>query len=136
MLRPSESSTNRMARLVMRTQAVPIPARTNGSTASATAISAIPIQAPRGCFFGSSSLCMGFLCAGADALAEEARRPEEEHGDQDEEGEHVLVVAAEQREVGVVDAALGDRVGPRRQLAQVGEIADVAGAQGLDEAEQ
>jgi hypothetical protein len=51
-------------------------------------------------------------------------------------GEHVLVVGAEQREVRVVGAALGDRLGPRLDLAQVGEIADVTRAERLDEAEQ
>ncbi len=71
------------------------------------AISAMPIHAARGCFFRSRKACMSApLRRGPNAFAEQPRRPEDEHGDEDEEREHVLVVAAEQREVRIVDAAL------------------------------
>src|SRR5512132_4683430 len=102
MLSPSDSSTNRMARLVMRTHAVPMPVHnasgpwpvppsTNGNAASAMAMSTMPIHAPRGCFFGSSRACMTVLCAVADALAQQSGRPEDEHRDQHEKREHVLI---------------------------------------------
>src|SRR5512141_2568133 len=104
MLSPSDRSTNRMARFVIRTHAVPMPASTNGSSASATATSATPTHAPAGCFFQSRYCRMEeALGAVAHALAQEARWTEDEDRDQHQEREHVLVVRTEQREVGVVD---------------------------------
>src|SRR4030095_16135106 len=100
MLRPSASRTNRMARLVMRTHAVPMPANAKGSTASATAINAMPIHAPCGCFFGSRRACMPALRAFADALAQKARRPEDEDREQHQKRKHVLVGAAGERAIG------------------------------------
>ncbi len=97
----------------MRTHAVPIPASANGSTSERDGdqrdadprAARVLLRIEQGVHGGSSG-------AVADALAQQAGRPEDEHGDQHQEREHVLVVAAEQREVGVGDAALGDRVGP------------------------
>src|SRR5258708_23479344 len=59
MLRPSDRNTNRMARFVMRTHAVPIVASANGSTSSTTAISAMPPQTAFGLLFRSASLFIG-----------------------------------------------------------------------------
>src|SRR6478672_11900016 len=106
MLRPSDSRMYSTARFVMRTHAVPIPASANGSAASTTAISTTPIFANAGCFV-SINACMA-LRPVRDAFAEQARWTEYQHGDQHEEREHVLVVAAEQRQVRVAYAALGD----------------------------
>src|SRR6185369_7834525 len=102
MLRPSDSRTKSIARLVMRTQAVPIDASANGNTASTIAISAMPTHAPCGFFLMAESASItGFLLgAVADALAQQSRGPEDEHGDQHQECEHILVIAAEQRQVG------------------------------------
>src|SRR4051812_9437634 len=107
MLRPSESSTNRIARLVMRTQAVPMAASANGKTTSATPMSARPTHALPGRFLTRESASDMMFClrsrlksgAVADPLAQQARRPEDEYGDQHQKREHVLVVAAEKREV-------------------------------------
>src|SRR6516164_6863827 len=106
MLRPSDKSTYRIARLVIRTHAVPMPVSANGSTTSAIAIRTTPalatsaLRAADGVsigVFGVSALCRA-LCAVADALAQQAVRPEDQHRDQHEEREHVLIVAAEQRQ--------------------------------------
>src|SRR5262245_4132082 len=123
MLSPSDRRTNRIARFVMRTQAVPIPVSANGRIVSATATSTTPTHALPGCFFQSRYSCMeggvrAFLGAVADPLAQEAGRTEDEHRDQHEECEDVLVVGTEQRQVRIVDAAPRDRIGPRRDLAQ------------------
>src|SRR6266550_2866072 len=117
MLRPIESSTKRIARFKMRTHAVPIPASTHGNTARATATSAMPIHALPGCALVSKYSCIPRLLRTiADPFAQQTRRPEDQHGDQHEEREHVLVVGAEQRQVRVVDAAPRDRVRPIRKL--------------------
>ena len=58
MLRPSASSANRIALLVIRTQNVPTYVSANGSSTSAVAISAMPIHAARGFFFRSRRECM------------------------------------------------------------------------------
>src|SRR3982750_2811186 len=107
---PSDSSTNRIARLVMRTHAVPTPASANGSTASARATSTMPMRDAAGCERQAARKAGGAGASGtvAHPLAEQARGPEDQHGDQHEEREHVLVVAAEERHVRVVDAPLGD----------------------------
>ena len=65
--------------------------------------SASPIQAAAGCFFMSTSAAMPApaLRAVGDALAQQPGGPEDEHGDQHQEREHVLVVAAEERQVRV-----------------------------------
>src|SRR5581483_8217603 len=138
----------------MRTHAVPMSASTNGRMASAAAISTTPTHAKRGSSHAASTLrravCVrsrsvkaravrerpACSCAIADALAQQARWPEDEDGDEDEEREHVLIVAAEEREIGIVRAALRDGARPVRQAAQIGEIADIACAEGLDHAEQ
>src|SRR5258706_15916428 len=116
MLSPSDRNTNRIARFVIRTHAVPIVASANGSTTSTTAISAMPPHTAFGLPFRSASMFIRLpSCAIPDALAEQAARPEHEHRDQHQEGEDVLVVAAEYA---------------------AGEIADRAGAERLDQAEQ
>src|SRR5512139_3995099 len=100
MLSPSARNTKRMARLVIRTQAVPTPASANGSTSSARPTTATPAQTSAGLPRVSNSAFMRALpgpasCPVRDPLAEEPRRPEHEHHDQHGEREHVLVVAAE-----------------------------------------
>jgi hypothetical protein len=45
-------------------------------------------------------------------------------------------IAAEQRDVGIGRTARRERVGPACKLAKIGEVADVAGAQRFDDAEQ
>src|SRR5689334_1945731 len=107
MFRPSDRKTYRIARLVMRTQAVPMPVSTNGSSASATATSTVPAREAAGCWRHAAMPAAGVLmscpanrrsCTVAHALAEQARRPEDQHRDQHEECEHVLVIAAEERQ--------------------------------------
>src|SRR5690242_848692 len=120
----------------MRTHAVPMPVSANGSTASASAISSKPTFATAGCFVLISARIAERSRAIGHAFAEQARRPEDEHGDQYEEREHVLIVAAEEREVRVARAALRDRRRPAGQLAQVREVADVTCTERLDDAEQ
>src|SRR6478672_7463648 len=154
-----------MARFVIRTHAVPMPASANGSTASTTAMSTTPAFAIAGCLVSISArmkirakfrslrshdalrgrgrpqkaragpslfatpkkgTSRGWSRPIRDAFAEQAGRAENEHGDQHEEREHVLIVAAEQREVRIADTALGDRRRPLRQLAEVRQVADIA----------
>src|SRR6478672_1813824 len=109
MLRPSARNTYRIARLVMRTHAVPTLASTNGTAISATAIMTIPTRAAAGWRRSArmASIRLARSCSIRHPLAEEAGRPEDQHGDQHEEREHVLVVAAEERQVGIAHAALG-----------------------------
>src|SRR5436190_5141128 len=96
MLRPIESSTNRIARFRMRTHAVPIPESTHGSATRAIVTSAMPIHAVRGCSFVSKYSCTPRLLSPiADPLAQKTRRPEDEHGDQHEEREHVRIIRPE-----------------------------------------
>src|SRR3982750_4450955 len=140
MLSPSDRNTYRIASLVMRTHAVPRLVSANGRIASAAAIMNKPTRAAAG-WRRSASMsvmaCMEWLLgAVAHALAEQTGRPEYQHRDQHEEREHVLVIAAEQGEVRVALAALGDRDRNAGELAQVREVADVARAERLDHAEQ
>ena len=95
---------------MIRTQALPAIWTTNGRTQSSTAA---PIRTTSFCC--ARGVGEARQCSIGDALAEQALRPQREHEDQDDEGEDVLVVAAE-------DAA--------------GEVADVAGAERFDQAEQ
>jgi hypothetical protein len=120
---------NSTAKLVMRTQAVPAMASTKGRAISASAMQAradfsFVLQAPS--------------CPLRDPFAEQAGGPEHQHQDQHQEGEHILVVAAEQHEVPAVGAALAHpaAVGGAGPAAEVGEFADVAGAQRLDQPQQ
>src|SRR6185437_14079139 len=145
MLRPSDRKMYRIARLVMRTHAVPMPVSTNGRSPSATAISTVAAREAAGCWRHDAMPAAGVLmgrpakrrsCAIAHALAEQSRRPEDQHGDQHEEREHVLVVAPEERQVGILLAPLRDGHRIVGELAQIGEVADVAGAERLDYAEQ
>src|SRR3954467_11777259 len=55
MFNPSDSSTNRIARLVILTHAVPAIASTNGSATSAMAISAVPTHFAAGCFLSKDN---------------------------------------------------------------------------------
>src|SRR6266540_666132 len=94
---------------MMRTHAVPIVDNPNGSATSANAISASPTHAMAGFPRVSINACMdGRSSPLADALAEQPRRTEHEHGDQHEEREHVLVVRAEHRKIRFAHAALGE----------------------------
>src|ERR1700682_2876789 len=85
------------------------------------------------------STCRGRAraCPLAHALAEQARRAENEHQNQHEEREYVLIVAAEQRHLAVVGGALLlQRIGKERESAEVRHITDVTCAERLDDAEQ
>src|SRR6188768_1039147 len=64
MFRPSDKSTNRIARFVMRTHAVPAWINTKGRHRSAAAIIAMPIQRAWGCFFIVSTMLMGASALG------------------------------------------------------------------------
>src|SRR5580698_9800936 len=98
---------------MMRTQACPASPAMKGTTASATATSATPIHA----LVGIDLLCdlMRRLAfrrdhapSGAirDAFTEQSRRAKDEHEDEHEEGEHVLVVASEQADLAIAGGAL------------------------------
>src|SRR5690242_12007179 len=127
----------------MRTHAWPASAATNGRTASAIATRATPAQT-----FGGMPPLPRFMrgplahsvprsCAIGDPLAEQAGWTEDEYQYEDEEREHVLVVASEQAHLSVVlHAFLLQRVAPRGQAADVGHVADVAGPERLDDAEE
>src|SRR5215470_14191706 len=114
-------------------------AAANGRSASATAISTTPAQT-----FGGIELLRPCTViprplsrALAHTLAQKARRPEDQHEDQHEEGEHVLIVTAEEAHLAIARSALLlQRVGQKREAADVRDIADVPGAEGLDDAEQ
>src|SRR3982750_296916 len=99
---------------MMRTHALPAIWTRNGSTHSATP--AIR-KTTSFCWRVASAKRVMLASSGAirHALAEQPLRPERQHEDEDDEGEDVLVVAAQ-------DAA--------------GEGADVAGAERFDETEQ
>src|SRR4051812_35222430 len=131
MLRPSDSSTKRMARLVMRTHAVPTVASTKGSATSAAAISAMPIHRACGCFLRESmSMSTGAgLRPVADPLAQQPLRPEDEHHDQHDERVDVLVVAAEEARLGARRADVREAGQIIVQHADVGEVAHVARAE-------
>src|SRR5208283_2080718 len=76
-------------------------------------------------------------CALAYPLTQQTRRPENEHPDEHEKGEYILIVAAEQAYLAVVGRALLlQRIGEKRESADIGHVADVAGAERLDDAEQ
>src|SRR5687767_13491979 len=105
MFRPSASSTYSSAKSMMRTQKLPAYCATPGSTSSRNAAAMKTI-----------SLCLTRLSRTVGhPFAEQALRPHREHEDQHDEGEDVLVVAAEHA---------------------AGQHADVAGAEGLDQPEQ
>src|SRR6478735_5788047 len=118
-----------MAKLAMRTHAVPAYASANGSASSATPTSAMPSQTRAGVLTMAS-------CAVSHPLAKQALRAEHEHQDQHDESEHILVVGPEQDEMAAVGAALAEQIGQPAVAAKVGEVADVAGAQRLDQSEQ
>src|SRR5208282_2828454 len=103
----------------MRTHALPATAPTaNGSAASSNASAAYAHHATRGSRFRFCQRPMRSsmkLCSIRNAFAEQARGPENQHQDQHEEREHILVIAAE-------DAA--------------GQIADVAGTEAFDHTKQ
>src|SRR5438067_12025245 len=112
MLSPSASSTYRSAMSMMRTQALPNCCATSGTTSSAAATKMKPttrLSLKLIMVVGSSS------CPVGHTLAQQALRSQGEHEDQHDEGEDVLVVAAQHA---------------------AGEQADVARAQRFDEPEQ
>src|SRR3990172_1001188 len=123
MFKPSDRNTNKMARLAMRTHAVPAAASANGSAISAIAISATPTHFACGLaniFTPRIPSRVSYLapCASSAVsypLPEQSGGPEHQHRDQHQESEHVLVIAAENI---------------------IGQVADIACAQGLDDAEQ
>src|SRR6188474_264204 len=116
---------------MMRTQALPAICTTNGRMQSSTApmiqaaswlrLASSSISSPYGLRPVPPSGSEPLRAAGRDScsvrhtLAEQALRPQRQDQDQDDEGEDVLVVAAEHA---------------------AGEVADVAGAERLDQAEQ
>src|SRR5512139_2251186 len=105
MFSPSASSTYSSAKSRMRTQKLPAYCATAGSTSNSTAA---PMKT-------NSLLRTRLSRTVGHPFAEQALRPHGEHEDQHDEGEDVLVVAAEHA---------------------TGELADVAGAERLDQAEQ
>src|SRR3990172_692864 len=123
MFRPSERNTNRMARLAMRTQAVPADASANGSPISAIAISTTPIHFARAweeILTSQTPARVGHFAPRASSavsypLPEQSGGPEHQHRYQHQESEHVLIVAAEHI---------------------IGQVTDIACAQGFDDAEQ
>src|ERR1700694_117720 len=139
MLRPRDSSTKRKAKLVIRTHAVPTIASTKGSAMSAPAIIAMPTQRARGSLRKTDARPMTgkglFMPAGlgpvADALAEQALGPEDQHQDQHDEGVHVLVVAAEEARLGAREAHVVEAGKVLVEQAYVGEVADVSGPERL-----
>src|SRR4249920_1676815 len=90
MFRPSASSTYSSAMSMMRTQALPNCCATSGTMNKATAATRNTT---------SFLSFMGFSCAGSGTvrhtLAEQAGRPHGQHEDQHDEGEDVLVMAAQ-----------------------------------------
>src|SRR5438034_10232220 len=151
----------------MRTHACPASAATNGSSASASATSTTPAQTLGGADLLRRCAVMGVpprlrshlpirplrcprrgrnsrlgtalrrSCALAHTLAEQTRRSENEHQDQHEEGENVLVVAAEHAHLTLAGRTLLlQRIGKKRESADIGYIADIACAERLDDAEQ
>src|SRR5512143_3443555 len=106
MFSPSDRTTYSSARSSSRTHERPIAASTrNGSTASPRASSAKASQRGVRSTLGTFD----------HPRAQQARGTEHEHGDQHEEREHVLIVAAQKT---------------------AGQVADVAGAEGLDQPQQ
>src|SRR5512134_3224034 len=105
MFRPSASSTYSSAKSITRTQKLPAYCATPGSTTSrkATATKTSSL------FFNRLSRTVGH------PFAEQALRAHGQHEDQHDEGEDVLIVAAEHA---------------------AGQCADVAGAERLDQPEQ
>src|ERR1035437_1052299 len=96
MFRPSHRNANRMARLVMRTHAVPAAASANGRPMSAMGTIATPSHFACGLekiFTQRLASCPSSPVP--NALAEESGRTQDKHGNQHQEGEHVLVIAAE-----------------------------------------
>src|SRR6266542_5205361 len=76
-------------------------------------------------------------CALADPLAQQARGAENEHQDEHKEGENVLVIAAEHAHLTLAGRALLlQRIGKKRESADIGYIADIACAERLNDAEQ
>src|ERR1019366_701300 len=123
MFKPSDRNTKGMARLAMRTQAVPTDASANGSPISAIAISATPshfacalanIFIPR-CPPRASRFAPSASSSVSYPLPEQTGGPEHQHRDQHQKGEHVLVIAAEDI---------------------IGQIADIACGEGFDDAKQ
>src|SRR6266571_6643069 len=104
---------------MMRTQELPNWAATNGKISRPISSTAILVYAWRGLFWTSKlRSAIRFLCvsgAVGHTFAHDAGRPDREHDNQDHEGEDVLVVAAEEA---------------------AGQVADIAGAQAVDDAEQ
>src|SRR5262245_9172663 len=119
MLRPSASSTYSSAKSMMRTQKLPAYCATPGSTTSrkATATKTSSL------FFSRLSGTVGH------PFAEQALRPHGEHEDQHDEGEDVLVVAAEHAAGQLADVAGAERFDqPQQHPAhhRPGEVADAA----------
>src|SRR5438876_9223080 len=79
-----------------------------------------PLRCPRRGRNSRLGAALRRSCALADPLAEQARRPENEHQDQHEEGENVLVVAAEHAHLALAGGALLlQRVGEKRESADI-----------------
>src|SRR3954465_5337018 len=125
----------------MRTQLVPTWASAKGSNASEMAMGIPPANTRRRRWRQSSTLAAPRAAGPSPsrshpaALTEQAGGPEHQHQDQHDEGEYVLIVRAKKNEVAAA-LAIGDALGQRLGGAEVGEIADVAGAERLDDAEQ
>src|SRR5487761_1986263 len=123
MFRPSARNVYRMAKLAMRTHAVPTEASANGNAISAIAIRATPTHFDRALAnVVTAPTARGVRCVASwrsspvpDAFAEEPGRTQHENADQHQESKHVLVIAAENI---------------------IGQAADIACTQCFDYAEQ
>src|SRR2546422_9907106 len=84
------------------------------------------------------TFCRGeWSCAFAHPLAQQSRRAENEHQNEHEEGENVLVIAAEHAHLAVTGRTLLlQRIGKKRESANVGCVTDIPRAERLDDAEQ
>ena len=90
---------------MIRTQAVPLGVSTNGSTSKRDRDQRDADPDRRRVLLPAGERLVDHASGPvADTLAEQSLRPEHQHQDQHDEGEHVLVVAAEEAESGVLAA--------------------------------
>src|SRR3954468_7014959 len=115
MFSPRASSTYSSAKSAMRTQKLPADCRMKGRISSPMALNTTMRMRSRRSFGFMLALIRFSSGAVRHPLAEQPRGPQREHDDQHDEGEDVAVLAPQ-------DAA--------------GDDADVAGTDGLDEAQE
>src|SRR5436305_3864547 len=127
MFNPSASSTYSSAASAMRTHALPPCCRISGRISSASAAMAITTNL----FWRLMKFIMGVAPSGPvrHALTQQARRPQRQHDDEDDEGEDVGVVGAEHAARHHADIARTDRLDESEQDApddRAGQVADAA----------